>query len=152
MARGAKKYPLPLFLSEQGVSQDQYGRWLDKVANAVVRRDRKRLSDRIDKNVFREAIHLAVENGGDTDFYTGEFLNWKLLQHFNGSPVPARKQHEVPTVDHEVVSATSPAFRICSLRTNKCKSDFSVTELKDFCQKFLKFQSSKAKEEPEEAL
>lgn len=140
MARGARKYPIPQFLLDQGIDQEKYGRWIDKVVNAITRRDSKRLKTKLIRMTFRAAVHRAVCSGGDRDFYTGERLNWKLLQHFNGEAIPDRKHHEVPSVDHEVVHGTIPVFRICSLRTNKCKSDYRTHELIDFCKVFLAYQ------------
>lgn len=137
MSRGARKYPIPDFLERCGIDQNHYGRWLDKVTNAITRRDQKRLKQPLSKACFRCAIHNAVCDGGDRDYYTGEKLNWKLLQHFNGIAVPERKHHEVPSVDHDRVHPTKPIFRICSLRTNKCKSDYSIEEVLAFCEAFV---------------
>ena len=135
-SRGARDYPIPVFLTEQGITQHTYGVWLDKVTAAITRRDRERLKPAtILPAVVRRAVHDAVCNGGDKDFYTGEPLDWRLLQHFNLEPTRADKS------DHHILSATNPVFRICSLRTNKCKSDYSLDELKDFCNRFLAHQN-----------
>jgi hypothetical protein len=144
-SRGARSYPVPSFLTEQGISQHTYGKWLDKVTAAITKRDRVRLKPAIIMPaVVRSAVHNAVCDGGDKDYYTGEPLDWRLLQHFNLEPTRADKanHYRAPSVDHYVLSATNPVFRICSLRTNKCKSDYSLQELEDFCKKFLAHQSS----------
>ena len=144
--RGARDYLIPEFLVKQGFSQQIYGSWLDKVTVSITRRDRKRLEpEEVKLEIIRRAVHTAVCNGGDRDFYTGETLDWKLLQHFNLDPTQASKAYHsrVPSVDHFVLSATNPVFRICSLRTNKCKSDYSLQELETFCNKFLIHQNAK---------
>jgi hypothetical protein len=146
LSRGARSYPIPSFLQEQGISQHTYGVWLDKVTKAISIRDKARLApETVSPAIIRKAVHDAVCDGGDKDFYTGEPLDWRLLQHFNLEPLRADKadHHRVPSVDHYILSAANPVFRICSLRTNKCKSDYSLQELEDFCNKFLVHQAGK---------
>ncbi len=140
MPRGARKYPVPEHISKLGISQESFGRWLDRITNAHIVRDRKRRTDvKILAEVYRKAIYRAVCDGGDRDYYTGEPLDWRLLRYFSKSG-SSRDGRLVPTVDHEGASTESPAFRICSLRTNKCKSDYSVSELLEFCEAFIRHQ------------
>ena len=151
MQRGAKEYPIPLVLTNAGISQDLYGKWLDKVTTPHLLRDRKRLvGQTIERKVYRVAIHKAVVESNGKDYYTGEPLNWKLLQHFSGSTVSTTakgskraSQEMTPTLDHENLSAKHPVFRICSMRTNKCKSDYSIDTLLDFSRKLIAYQSTK---------
>jgi len=140
MARGAAKYPVPDHLKKLGISQDAFGNWLDRVSRAHIRRDRRRLKVRIRPEVYRKAIHAAVCDGADRDCYTGESLDWRLLRYFSKTDGAGRDQRRIPTVDHEGLSADAPIFRICSLRTNKCKSDYSVEEVLEFCDAFIKRQ------------
>jgi hypothetical protein len=136
MQRGAKQYPLPEFLKNKGITQDKYGKWLDKITTPHLKRDRKRLKCPIDRKIYRAAIHKAVCSSHGKDYYTGLDLDWKLLNHFADIPtkettkgIKRPNQEKVPTVDHENLSATKPTFRICSLMTNKCKSDYSLKQL-----------------------
>lgn len=140
MARGARKYPIPAFLSAKGISQEAFGRWLDKVTVAHLVRDRKRIKEQIVPAIYRRAIYHAVIERPGRDYYTGEELDWTLLQHFAGKRIPEREEKKVPTVDHENISATEPVFRICSMRTNKCKSDYEVAELVEFAKALIEYQ------------
>ena len=140
MSRGAQKYPVPQHISDLGISQESFGRWLDRVTNAHLIRDRKHTGEKIVPAVYREAIYRAVADGSDRDYYTGEQLDWKLLRYFSKGDGKGRDQRLVPTVDHEGLSTKAPVFRICSLRSNKCKSDCTVQELLAFCEAFIKHQ------------
>jgi hypothetical protein len=144
MPRGARKYPVPDHISKLGISQEAFGRWLDRVTNAQIVRDRKRTGARVLAELYRQAIHRAVCDGGDLDYYTGEPLDWRLLRYFSKGNGVGRDCRLLPTVDHEGLSANAPIFRICSLRTNKCKSDYSVMDLLNFCQAFIRHQRRKA--------
>lgn len=139
MARGAKKYLIPLHLSKSGISQEDFGRWLDRVTAAHVRRDRKRSNKKIVPERYRLAIFRAICDGGDRDYYTGEALDWCSLQYFSKTS-QGRADEVVPTLDHDGLNPESPVFRICSLRTNKCKSDYTVEQLLKFCRLFVKHQ------------
>jgi hypothetical protein len=83
MSRGANKYRIPEHLSRLGISQDDFGHWLDRATAAHVRRDRKRTKAKIRPVVYRLAIFKAASEGGNRDYYTGESLNWQLLRHFS---------------------------------------------------------------------
>jgi len=147
MPRGAKHYPLPKFLAELDITQDKYGKWLDKITTPHLKRDRKRLSCHIDRKVYRAAIHKAVCSSNGKDYYTGLELDWKLLNHFSEKPIQATEkgikrahQDRVPSVDHENLDALKPVFRICSLMTNKCKSDYTLKQVIRFAENLLRKQ------------
>ena len=83
---------------------------------------------------------------GGLDQYTGEELDWKLMSQYNNDESKElgreyKKRHALlPTVDH-VGDGTGPAdFKICSWRTNDCKNDLTIEELRDFCITFLRAQ------------
>lgn len=140
MPRGTRSYPIPAHLKQMGITQDDFGNWLDRVTNAHTKRDRRRWKGQVERKVYRAAIYKAVAAGGDRDYYTGEPLNWKLLEYFAKSRVANRREKECPTIDHESSNPRAPVFRICSLRTNKCKSNYSTRELGEFCRAFIKHQ------------
>jgi hypothetical protein len=144
MARGAKKYPIPEHFVALGISQELFGRWLDRITNAHIIRDRKRTKSKISAAVYRQAIYRAVCDGGDRDYYTGERLNWKLLRYFSKIDDASRDQRLVPSVDHEGFDTEAPVFRICSLQTNKCKSDYSIEQLLEFCETLIKHQKQRS--------
>lgn len=140
MPRGTLKYPLPAHIHALGISQESFGEWLDRATNAHVLRDRQRTKAAIRPQVYREAIYRAVSDGSDRDYYTGELLDWRLLQYFSKNEGAGRDDRLVPSVDHVGLNTESPVFRICSLRTNKCKSDYSIEQLLEFCDAFIRHQ------------
>ena len=140
MARGAKNYPIPQHFDALGISQETFGRWLDRITNAHIIRDRKRTKNKVSAAAYRQAIYRAICDGGDRDYYTGERLDWKLLRYFSKVDDASRDQRFVPSVDHEDFNTEAPVFRICSLQTNKCKSDYSVEQLLEFCEAFVRHQ------------
>lgn len=139
--RGKQKYPIPEQLKKLRVTQNDFGKWLDKTANSIVRRDRKRIKGTIVKSIYRDAIYKAVCHDCDVDYYTGKKLNWKLT--FSSAKLSYRSSKNdkyLPTIDHEKLSATLPVFRVCSMRTNKCKSNYSINELLEQYEWFIKKQ------------
>lgn len=144
--RGSRRYPVPSFLQKIEIKQNVFGSWLDRVTAAHVRRDRKRLTKKtIKPAIYRLAIYLAVKESNGKDFYTGEALDWTLLEHFAGKKTLQREQKKVPTLDHHNLSAIAPIFRICSMRTNKCKSDFSISEVLEFAKSLIQYQNRKSR-------
>lgn len=144
MSRGNRKYPIPEHLSRLGISQEDFGCWLDRVTDKHVSRDRKRTNVIIRPEIYRIAIYRAVCDGGDRDYYTGEVLDWQLLCYFSKNDGLGRDECLVPSVDHDGLNTESPIFRICSLRTNKCKSDYSIEQMLQFCKAFIRHQKGQA--------
>lgn len=135
-------YPLPFFLKGI-VRPDHYGRWLQRKAEAHVRRDRKRSRRRASVSADKHAIHAAVLASKGYDAYTGRRLNWNLIGRYNNRASEAgrvRYKHEfanLPTVDHDGGGTSSPGFRICSWRTNDAKHDLSYREFVRLCRAVL---------------
>jgi hypothetical protein len=113
-------------------------------AVAHVRRDKKRGNRVATVPLYKKAIHEAVCKGGTRDAYTGRSLDWSLIRTYNNDESKkGRREYkkrfaDLPTVDHEGDGTGHPQFQICSWRTNDCKNDLTVEELKIFCQQFLK--------------
>ena len=138
-----KKYPLPSFLSEFKLTEQQYERWLARKASSLALRDRERFKDNsINKETYKVNIHNSVERSKGFDEYTGEKLEWGLISTYNNvdsieSGIEYKKKfHLLPTVDHVAQNGLGE-FRICSWRTNDCKNDLSLTELIAFCKKII---------------
>jgi hypothetical protein len=140
MPRGARCYPIPVFIREQGITQDDFGGWLDRVTRAHIKRDRVRLGVRIPAELYRRAIYEAVVQCDGRDYYTGHVLDWRQLRFISKGDGSDQNHWLLPTVDHENLDAEAPVFRICSMRTNKCKSDYSVEQLLEFCEAFIRHQ------------
>jgi hypothetical protein len=93
---------LPSFLSDI-IEEKAYFRWLERKANAHVKRDRARFGrESCVASTYRAEIHNAVVRSCGRDHYTGQPLSWDLISCFeNGSA----REHFVkfanlPTVDH----------------------------------------------------
>ena len=139
------KYELPDFLKKLNIEQNTYNIWLKRVTAPHLKRDKKRLNiQSISRETYKKAIHLAVKKNGERDYYTGEKLEWtnlNLFRNLEQKNIP--EDLFTPSVDHENLSAENPIFRICSLQTNKCKSNYSAEELHNFCQRFIAHQGKK---------
>ncbi len=117
------------------IGQAKYSRWLHAKANAHVRRDRKRYGkESCTVALYKAAIHLAVCEGGERDFYTGEMLNWELVSKWeNAASKEGRSKYKrrfalLPTLDRSLNEKGQPKFVICSWRVNDAKSDLTTTE------------------------
>lgn len=144
----ALKFPVPECLIGK-CKQEDYTHWLYGKAAAHVRRDKKRGNTICTTEMYRQAIHEAVTNGGDCDFYTGEKLRWNLIRTYDneeskkGRRNYKRQFSQLPTVDHEDDGLGNPNFVICAWKTNDCKNDLSVEDLRKFCEVFLAYQNNK---------
>lgn len=137
-----KKYQRPKFLV-QVVTQDVYERWLQRKAQAHVRRDRKRGNKACTVSIYKQAIHNAVIDSNGVDAYTGEFLDWNLISTYDNDESRKYKREYkarfalLPSVDH-VGDGTGPAdFKICSWRTNDAKHDLSYDDFLNLCKKVV---------------
>ena len=139
-------YSLPEKIKGQ-CDEETYNSWLYRRAASLLKRDRKHHVVATLKE-YRDEIHQAVLTAADTDAYTGERMNWGLIGTYNdgdartGGKAYRRRFAEMPSIDHDYDRAGSFQFRICSWRTNDCKSDLSVEELIIFCRKILQFQEN----------
>lgn len=136
------KYPLPECLREH-LTPGQYRNWLDRKANALVRRDRKRGNPTATASVYKEAIHGALLRDGANDWYTGERLDWHLVLTYDndaskkGRRVEKARFARLPTIDHEDDGLGAPKFRICGWAVNDAKSDLSHEALVSLCRRVL---------------
>lgn len=142
-----KKYSLPTFLGNK-VSQESYQRWLQRKAQAHVKRDRLRGNSSASSEAYREAIHNAVIESDSLDAYTGEPLEWELISLYDNKESKnmgrdyKKKFALLPTVDH-VDDGKGPAnFRICSWRTNDAKNNLELPEFITLCKSVLKYQEA----------
>ena len=144
----AIKYELPPFLEDTAVTRDVYVRWLHRKAQAHARRDRRRWSRAIRVSDYKQAIHHTVARSRGRDFYTDEPLDWSLLSEWDNREAERqggkykRRFALLPTVDHVDPESREADFRICSWRTNDCKNDLTIAELRAFCETFLCAQTS----------
>jgi hypothetical protein len=138
----SKLYALPVFL-EGVVAQSGYYRWLERKADAHVKRDRKRSGLPVSEALYRRLIHDAVCASGGRDFYTGEELDWSLLSTYDnkiskaeGSIYKARLAL-LPTVDNVRLSDGRYNFVICGWRTNDAKNDLDHEAFVSLCRRVI---------------
>ncbi len=138
------KYPVPEAISEQ-IGQAAYQRWLNRIASAHVRRDRKRGNAGAKREGYMISIHAAVVSSRGRDAYTGEDLRWDLLSTYDnlesagGGRTYKAKFALQPSVDH-VGDGLGPAeFRICAWRTNQAKSDLTLENFVELCRRVVSF-------------
>lgn len=136
-------YELPQFLRGT-CSRDQYVRWLQRKAAAHVKRDRGRGNRTARVSEYKRAIHRAVLDGGETDSYTGERLDWSLISTYSNEEAKRRGRAYkkefalLPTVDHLGDGTGNPDFVICGWRTNDAKHDLDLEEFLALCRRVLK--------------
>lgn len=142
------KYELPPFLDDAVVTRQVYVRWLRRKAQAHARRDSRRWGRTIRVSAYSEAIHRAVWASNGRDFYTQEELDWSLISKYDNRDsqsqgVKYKKRFaRLPTVDHADPESKQADFRICGWRTNDCKNDLTLAELRTFCETLLSAQAS----------
>jgi hypothetical protein len=142
-------FDLPSFL-ESVVTREAYVRWLQRKAEAHIKRDRKRGNVSGSVSEYKRAIHQAVCGSEGRDAYTGEHLFWNLISTYdNDESKLGRRSYKagfalLPTVDH-VEDGTGPAdFRICGWRTNDAKGDLSLEEFVALCARVVTANKSLA--------
>lgn len=134
---------LPSFLTGLCPLQT-YRRWLYRKAVAHVKRDKKRWGGTPNVATYQTAIHDAVKACAGNDCYTGEPLDWSLLNRWdNDLSKKGRSEYKksfwnLPTADHENRSTKTPEFRICSWKINDCKTDLSWDEFVEVCHMVVK--------------
>lgn len=144
------KYDLPDFLHASAISRQTYARWLTRKASSLVRRDRKRWGTAVSQSDYKRRIHAAVKASEGRDFYTEEDLDWELISQYDNKESQQRRVDykkefaRLPTVDHVDPGSKEAEFKICSWRTNDCKNDLTVKELREFCETFLQAQERHA--------
>ena len=113
-------------------SEQKFCRWLQRKAQALVTRDRQRGNQIATVAVYKEAIHEAITRDGPNDWYTGELLDWSLIDTYDndasrrGGRVEKHRFAQLPTIDHEEKGLGNPRFRICGWAVNDAKNDLHL--------------------------
>ena len=135
--------------------QAPYSRWLQRKAEAHAKRDRRRFGEQCTISGYKVAIHRAVTEGGDRDFYTGEVLNWRLISTYrNAASVEGKSRYNkslalLPTVDHTLDEHGKLKFVICSWRMNDMKNDMTDAELYELCALVLRHRNDWGRRDPD---
>jgi hypothetical protein len=144
----ARLYSLPECLNDL-VPEDQYRKWLQRKAQALVKRDRKRGNTQAAIAIYKEAINRAILRDGACDWYTGEELDWRLIGTYRNDTAKMagrdikRQMSHLPTVDHEDGGLGEPQFRLCGWSVNDAKNDLSLEDFVQLCKKVLAHQQSR---------
>ncbi len=145
----AIKYHLPSFLTDVQ-TRDSYIKWLQRKAEAHIKRDRKRGDVTETVSSYKQVIHEAVLDSQGLDAYTKEELDWSLISKYNNNE--SRKHTRaykkrfalLPSLDHVGDGLGAANFKICSWRTNDCKNDLSLDELLVFCKRIIEANTDDA--------
>ena len=136
------KYQLPNFLAED-LTQAVYQRWLDHIASAHVKRDRKRGNIDAMRAAYMIAMHAAVIESGGFDHYTGERLHLSLVSVYSNEESKAGGRTYkagfglAPSIDHVGDGLGEANFKICARRTNDAKSALSHDEFVALCRRVV---------------
>ena len=136
------QYAMPIAL--RGMCEETaYKKWLHRKAVAHVIRDRKRWPFTGSVADYKKAIHQAVLQAGKHDSYTGEELDWRLISKYDnkkskrGGTVYKKTFAKLPTVDHAGDAPGDLNLRICTWRTNDAKSDLTLSEFIELCERVI---------------
>ena len=142
-------FELPSFL-DNIVTREAYVRWLQRKAEAHIKRDRKRGNTSGSVSEYKRAIHQAVCSSEGKDAYTGEHLAWKLISTYdNNDSKLGRRSYKarfalLPTVDHVGDGTGTADFRICGWRTNDAKGDLSLGAFIALCTRVVTANKSQS--------
>ena len=143
-------YAVPQCIQGQ-CDQTRYSRWLHRKAVAHARRDRKRERP-CTITEYKGQIHAAVSASGHQDFYTGEPLNWTLVNTYdNESSKSGRARYKktlalLPTLDHTLDEQGQPKFVICYWYVNDAKSDLTLAEFYELCERVLRHRDNRIRQ------
>jgi hypothetical protein len=135
-------FHIPQFL-EGLVTREHYVRWLQRKAQAHIKRDRARGNTTGSLSEYKRAIHQAVCDSEGLDAYTGEQLDWSLLSTYNNddSKLGGRAYKttfaRLPTVDHIGDGTGAAEFKICGWTVNGAKGDLSLQDFVRLCQRIV---------------
>ena len=143
-----RRYNVPECIKDK-CEQKSYVRWLHRKAAAHVKRDRKRFGiHSCTVANYKAAIHRAVTEGGNRDFYTAEVLDWTLISTYrNAASNEGKSKYKkslalLPTVDHTLNEHGKPKFVICSWSMNDMKNDMTDVELYELCERVLSYRAN----------
>jgi hypothetical protein len=143
MMQKPRKYQIPDFVASMGVTQVAYQKWLHGRAVAHVKRDKKRGNRTATTEMYKIAIHRAVQICEGSDHYTGETLDWSLLSKYSNEESKAQGRHYkatlalLPSVDHVGDGLGEADFKICGWRTSDAKNDLSHDDFVALCRRVV---------------
>ena len=145
----------PDFIKKIGLEKEEYFKWLKRKAISHHRRDKRYFKKHERKfgidpfkytpSNYKKAINDAVIKSNGKDLYTGEYLDWELINKWNNEQATKehgykKKFHSMPTVDHidRDNLLKNLEFAVCSWAVNDAKNDLSHKEFIELCKKVVK--------------
>jgi hypothetical protein len=138
----SRLYVLPPSLGDR-VPENQYLKWLQRKAQSLVKRDRRRGNSRATVSRYKHEIHRTIVRDDPLDWYTGEELDWRLISKYSNEEAKKFKRKakltyaRLPTVDHEDDGQGEPHFRICGWAVNDAKNDLPLADFLRLCERVL---------------
>ncbi len=136
--------PLPEYL--QGtITKGYYNVWLREKTGEILEKDRKRnrpCANGATFTLYENTIHEAVCNGGEKDPFTGEPLQWELIEEWDAKKAKDNRAYVkrfllMPTLDHCDPAGETVDFEICSWKINSCKNCQTPAEFIAMCRKII---------------
>ena len=149
------KYQLPDFLQKKyTVDKDNYEKWLKSQSSRHRKRDMnyfEKHNEQFDhtNEQYKISIHKAVCDSNGKDFYTGESLDWNMINTWDNEEAKEmnykKKFKNLPTIDHinRENFYNEIKFQICAWSVNDAKNDLSHNEFLTLCKKVNEYASSK---------
>jgi putative endonuclease len=142
-----RKYPCPSYLVEI-FPGPLFAAYLKIRARNLRNRDKKRgkpVALKFTVAQYREQLYNAIVNGGRTDPYTGDAIDWTLVKDWDASLDTVMGDQKVgdfnkalymsPAVDHVDPDSDDLELEICTWIVNACKSELNPTDFIALCVK-----------------
>jgi hypothetical protein len=153
------KYPLPAYLQDIYTVSSYAGMLKLKARNLRNRdrRNKKPVALKYSVAKYREKVHGAIMDGGRTDPYTGETIDWTLISKWDGVAGKDRgipnllavgfdkSLYLSPSIDHVYPDSDELELEVCSWIANSCKSVLNPAEFIALCGKVAACSRRKSK-------
>ena len=127
-------YEPPIWVKSESTN---YKRWLNKMANRVVKHKRKYGESHNVKQTM-DSIHQAMQLSDGIDPYDGTMMKSELIDTYmmKGCTLDANSKKEffrMPTIKYQSIEQ-SCVFEIMSMQTNEAKGEMSHEEYLNHCR------------------
>jgi hypothetical protein len=141
-------YPVPSWLKCRGITDAEYGRWLQKQARSVwsgeLARGKTVYAKRQD---LKQALHRAAHESDGRDPYSGALFYVKHLRtgwidgqaHLLGNRHHRTLRRNMPSFDH-VKGLKCRTYQLCTRETNSAKSFMSPAQFIDLCIRVARYR------------
>ena len=132
-------YEPPIWVKSESIN---YKRWLNKMANRVVKHKRK-YGESFNVKEAMDAIHQAMQLSDGIDPYDGTIMKSELIDTFmmKGCTLDANSKKEffrMPTIKYQSIEQTFD-FEIMSMQSNEAKGEMSHEEYLNHCRAVVNY-------------